>query len=143
MAINGSSVLLSINTATDESPTFTVVPCQVTADYQLSVATRDTSCKSSADDTNAPGARSRTMSVETLPTAWMLLSDTPVGAEQVLRHAAETGVQITGRVVVAGSAVEEFTATISGLSVSAPREDNFTASIDLAISGPMTPVSES
>ena len=46
-------------------------------------------------------------------------------------------------VVVAGDAVEEFTATISGLSISAPREDNMTASLDLAISGAMTPVTAS
>ncbi|MDZ7732198.1 MAG: hypothetical protein U5R31_03020 [Acidimicrobiia bacterium] len=100
MAINGSSVLLSINTGTDESPTYTVIPCQITADYSLSVSTRDTSCKESADDTNAPGSRSRTMSVETLPTAWPLLADTPSGAEQILRSKAETGEQIDGRIVV-------------------------------------------
>lgn len=143
MAINASSVLLSLNTGTEGSPTYTVIPCQTSADYSLSVATRDTSCKDSADDKNAPAARSRTMSVETLPTAWMTLADTPSGAEQVLRHAAETGEQIKGRIVVGGDAVEEFDATITGLSISLPREDNMTASIDLAISGAMTPVDES
>lgn len=143
MSLNGSAVLLSINTGTTESPTMSVIPCQVTGDYSLSVATRNTSCKGSADETNAPGSRSRSISLETIPTGWMTLADTPAGAEQVLRHSAETGVQVTGQVVVSGVAVEEFTATIEGMTLSAPREDNFTASFDLAISGAMRPVDES
>ena len=138
MAVNGSTVLLSVLTTAPS--TYTVIPCQLTADYNLSVATRDTSCKDSADETNAPGSRSRTMSVETLPTAWPLLSDTPAGAEQIIRDLAETGEQVTGRIVVGGTDAEEFTATITTLSISAPREDNMTMSLDLAISGALTPV---
>lgn len=143
MAVNGSSVLISINTGTTESPTYTVIPCQVTGEYSLSIETRDTSCKDSADNSNAPGSRSRSISVETLPGAWPELVESPAGAEQILRKYAETGVQVQGRIVVEAEAVEEFTATITSYSLSAPREDNLTASIELEISGGMTPVDES
>lgn len=142
MAVNGSVVLISLNTGTVESPTFTVIPCQTSGEYSLSVETRDTSCKDSADNSNAPGARSRSLSVETIPGAWPELKVSPSTAEEKLRKYAETGVQIQGRIVVGGTALEEFTGTITSYSLSAPREDNLTASLDIEISGGMTPVED-
>lgn len=143
MSLNGSAVILAVNTGTAEAPTFTVIPCQTSGDYSLSVAARDTSCKDSPDETNAPGSRSRTLSVESFPTQWPELVADPVGVEQKLRHAAETGLQVLGRIVVAGDAREEFTATITGYNLSAGREDTTTLSMDLQVSGAMTPVAAS
>lgn len=133
-SVNGSAVLLSVLTSTGPD-VYTVIPCQTSAEYNLSVETRDTSCKDSADDTNSPGRRSRTMSVETMPTAFPALSLTPSGVEAILREAAETGDQVTVRINVSGTAKETYTATITSLGMSFPREDTTTMSIDLAISG--------
>lgn len=138
MAINGSVILLSVETT--PPGTFTVIPCQTSGEYALSVATADTSCKDSADDTNLPAARSRTISIETMPTAWPELSLSPTGVEQIVRDAAESGTQVVGQILVSGIAVEEFTATITDYSLSAPREESVTLSIELQISGAMTPV---
>lgn len=143
MSLNGSAVLLSMNTGTDEAPEFTVIPCQTTGDYDLSVETRDTSCKDSADEQVEPGSRSRSISVEILPNAWPELVESPSTANEKLRHAAETGLKITGRIVVSGVAKEEFDAVITSFSLSAGREESVTNSIELQVSGGMRPVDES
>lgn len=137
MAVNGSTILLAVET----SPTvFDVIPCQTSGEYSLSVDTLDTSCKDSADSQNQPGNRERTLSVETLPTAWPELSLSPTGVEQVIRDAAENGQQVTGQVLASGTPAEEFTATITSYSLSAGREESVTNSIELMVSGPMVPV---
>lgn len=139
MAKNGSAILLAVNTGTDQTPVFSAIPCQTSAEYTLSVDAIDTSCKDSPDNTNIPGARDRTISVESNPTDWPEFAVSPSGSEEVLRAAAEAGEQIRGCIVVDGDNLEEFVATITGFSVSAPREDKVTMSIDLQLSGGLTP----
>jgi len=139
MAINGSSVLISVLTSTGPD-VFSVIPCQVSGEYSLSVEAMDTSCKDSPDAQNLPGSRERTISVETMPSAWPELNISPAGVEQIIRDAAETGTQVDGRIVVGGAAVEEFTATITSYSLSAGREEAVTLSMELQISGALAPV---
>lgn len=139
MAKNGSAILIAVNTGTEGSPTYTAIPCQTSAEYALSVDAIDTSCKDSADETNIAGSRSRSISAETNVSDWPEFALSPTGAEQIVRNAAETGAQVQGAVVVDGDPAETFTATITSLSVSAPREDTTTMSLELQISGGMTP----
>lgn len=141
MGMNGSKILIAVNTASEGSPNYTAIPCQTSGEYALAVDTIDTSCKDSADDTNLPGARSRTVSVETRLAAWPDIVASPSGAAQVVRKAAETGEQVQGAIVVDAATVETFTATITSLTISAPREDDTTLSMDLAISGATSPQS--
>jgi predicted secreted protein len=140
MAVNGSAVLIAVNIGTNESPDFEIIPCQTSGEYDLSRETVDTSCKDSPDNTNIPGAADRTVSVESNISAWPELVANPANAEMYLRKAAETGTQVKGAIVVSGTRLEEFTATITSLQISADRESPTTMSIELAISGALTPV---
>lgn len=137
MAFNGSTVLIAVD-AVGGSPV--VIPCQTEANYALSVSPIDTSCKDSADGTNIPGRRERTISVVYNPAAWPTFDLTPTGVEAVVRHAAETGLQVIGQILVAAIARETFTATVTSYEVDAPDQDKATVSIELAITGAMTPV---
>lgn len=136
MPMNGSTVLLAVDTGSE----FEIIPCQANGEYALSADTFDTSCKDTGDATNLPGRRSRTMSVEANPAEWPDLVANPTTVEQVLRKAAETGLQVDFQVFVGGTATEEGTASITSLSITFPDQDKVTMSIEMAISGGMTPV---
>lgn len=140
MALNGSNVLISVLTDDDPTDVYTVIPCQTSGEYSLSVGMMDTSCKDTEDAQNEPAIRSRSISVETIPGAWPTLTDTPTTAEQILRNAAETGSQVQGRILAEGTAVESFTGTITSYSLSAPQQDATTCSIEIEISGAMVPI---
>lgn len=141
--LNGSAVLIAINKGTTESPDFEVVPCQTSGEYSLTVATRDTSCKDSADNSNLPAARDRSLSCEILVDAWPLLQENPTTAAGLLRKCAETGVQVEVQIQVSGTGMEQGVATITSYSLALPREDNVSNSLELQLSGGLTPVDES
>lgn len=141
MPMNGSEVLVAVNTGTDESPEWEVIPCQASGEYTLEADTFDTSCKDTGDATNLPGRRSRTMSVEANPGAWPELKTSPTEVTEIVRKAAETGQQIQVAIVVSGTELEQGTATITSYSMAFPDQDKVTLSLELAISGGMTPIS--
>jgi len=134
--MNGSTVLISV----DDGSGFEIVPCQMNGEYALSADTFDTSCKDTGDATNLPGRRSRTISLEANPAEWPDLVASPTEVTEVIRKAAETGLQIDGQIVVGGTAKEEFTGSITNLSITFPDQDKVTLSLEVAISGGMTPV---
>jgi hypothetical protein len=137
---NGATILIAVNTGTPSEPTWTVIPCQTDGSYTINTATIDDSCKDSGDATNLPGRRTRSISGEFNLTAWPTLVESPATAVQYLRKAAETGLQVPVRIMDGAAPVESGVATIENLEVSFPDQDKVTGSIDLAISGAMTPV---
>lgn len=140
MPMNGSIVMIAIDTSATATPDYEIIPCQMTGEYTLEAETFDTSCKDTGDATNLPGRRSRTMSVESNPAAWPEIVTSPTTVDQILRKAAETGQQVGVAILVSATELEEGTATITSYSVSFPDQDKVSIAIELAVSGAMTPI---
>lgn len=137
---NGSSMFVGVNTGTSETPVWTVIPCQTDGSYTVANSSIDTSCKDARDGTNIPGRATRTLSVEGNITAWPEILSSPTEALEVIRKAAETGVQVGVAIYDGAASIETCTATIENVDLPFPDQDKMTFSIDFAISGPMTPV---
>lgn len=140
MAVSGSTILIAVNTGTEATPVWTVVPCQQSASYSVSNSPSEYTCKDTDDTQYISGTRTRSLSVEAYPTAYPELNTTPSGVEQIIRSAAETGTEVQGQIQSGGTGVENFEAIIASYEISTPVGEPMSVSMELTISGALTPV---
>jgi len=133
MAVNGTDVLLLVNTGTTETPTYEVVGSQRDATLEEASDTIDFSSKDSRAQRVGYGRYSGTISLDALyvPTD---------AAYQKLKAANRAGDLILVAKEEAGVVTETVTAKIDTMSESFPDQGEATISISLTIDGFWTEV---
>lgn len=133
MAMNGTDLLLLVNTGTPTVPTYEVVGCQRDATLEETTDTIDVSCKNSRAQRVLPGRYSGTISLDALyvPTnaAYLALVDANRNGELILVARQEDGV-VTATV----------NAKVDTISETFPDQDAATISVSLTIDGFWTEV---
>lgn len=133
MAMNGTDLLLLVNTGTPTVPTYEVVGCQRDATLEETTDTVDVSCKNSRAQRVLPGRYSGTISLDALyvPTnaAYLALVDANRNGELILVARQEDGV-VTATV----------NAKVDTISETFPDQDAATISVSLTIDGFWTEV---
>lgn len=128
MGMNGTDLLLLVNTGTTEAPTYEVVGSQRDATLDEASDTIDFSSKDSRAQRVAPGRYSGTISLDAL----YVPTDT---AYQKLKAANRDGTMILVAREEAGVVTETVTAKIDSMSESFPDQGEATISISLTIDG--------
>lgn len=128
MAMNGTDLLILVNTGTDEAPAYEKIGCQRDATIDESLDVIDVSCKDERQKRTLPGRSTGTISVDTLyePTdpAYAAIKAAVREGNNVLIARQEFGV-VTATVP----------ATVTSISESFPDQDAAVVSISLALSG--------
>lgn len=128
MAMNGSDVLLSVNTGTAELPEYTVVGAQRDVSFEEEMETIDISTKDSRASKIMAGRYSASVSLEALYV--------PTNSDYTaLKTAFRNGDLIKIQRTEAGTATEIADALITGMSFDFPDQGEATISIDLEING--------
>ncbi len=128
VAVNGTDILLLVNTGTEEVPVYTVVGGQRGAEYPETTDEIDASSKDSAAYRVLPGRKKSAISCDAL----YIPSDAAYAA---LKAAMRNRDFILVRRREEGTDVEEARAIITDLSRSAPDNEVATVSISLTIDG--------
>lgn len=128
MAINGTDVLLKVNTNTSASPVWVAVGSQREASLEETTEEIDVSTKDGREKVIIPGRYGSTISLDSL----YVPSDTAYGA---LKNAMRDGDLIMIQTTQSGSVVESATALVTSMSTSFPDQDAATISISLTIDG--------
>ena len=133
MAMNGSDVLLLVNTGTPTVPVYEVVGCQRDVTFDETTEEIDASCKDSRAKRVLPGRYGSTISLEQvyLPDCdcYLALQAAMRDGELILVARQEDGVTL-----------ETANALITSLSQSFPDQDVATVSISLTVDGFWTEV---
>lgn len=133
MSMNGTDLLLLVNTGTPTVPTYEVVGCQRDATIEETTDTIDVSCKNSRAQRVLPGRYSGTISLDALyiPTnaAYLALVDANRNGDLILVARQEDGV-VTATV----------NAKVDTISEAFPDQDAATISVSLTIDGFWTEV---
>jgi len=128
MAINGSDILLKVNTGTVGVPIWTVVGSQRNADFPEKSDFIDTSSKAARAQTGLPGRYSASVTLDALyvpsDAAYALLRSAIRNATVIQVCKAESGVNI-----------EKADAVVVSLGPKAPDQAEATVSVELTISG--------
>lgn len=128
MPINGTDVLLLVNTGTSQLPAYTVVGSQRNLSREETTEEIDVSSKDSRAMRVLPGRYGSTLSLEALYV--------PDHASYVaLKSAMRDGEFVLVRVSEAGFEVEEATAIVTSMSEEWPDQAEATISVDLRIDG--------
>lgn len=133
MAMNGTDVLLLVNTGTTEAPVYTVVGSQRNLSRERTNAEIDVSSKDQREMRVLPGRYGSTMSLDALyvpdHASYLLLSDACDDGEMILVRISEEGVE-----------TKEATAMITSMSEEFPDQEAATITVELRIDGAWTPV---
>lgn len=126
MAMNGTDLLILVNTGTPGTPVYEAVGCQRDATLDEATATIDVSCKESRAQRVLPGRYSGTISLDALyvPTdmAYLALRDANRNGDMILVAREEYGV-----------AIETVDAKIDTISESFPDQGEAVISVSLTI----------
>lgn len=133
MAMNGTDLLLLVNTGTPLAPTYEAVGCQRDATLEETTDTIDVSCKDSRAQRVLPGRYSATISLDAL---YVPTDD----AYLALRDANRDGELILVARQVDGVVTETVTAKLDTISEAFPDQDAATISVSLTIDGFWTEV---
>jgi TP901-1 family phage major tail protein len=131
MAMNGTDILLLVNTGTPGSPVYTAVGSQRDATFGETTDAIDVSSKDARARRVLPGRYSSEVSMEAL----YVPSD---AAFQALKDAMRNGTMIKVVREESGVAFEEAEGVVTDLSQAAPDQDGATVSVALAIDGQWT-----
>jgi TP901-1 family phage major tail protein len=132
--INGTDILLLVNTGTDESPSYEAVGSQRDATIDRNTAEIDASNKNDgADQIVAAGRRTSSISLDAL-----YVPDD--AAYEALRAAQDAGELILIAKEVEGVVTETAEALITAMSESYPDQAEATIGISLTVSGGWTEV---
>lgn len=131
--MNGSDVLILVNTGTPLSPVYEAVGSQRNASITESTATRDSSSKDSRAQRVDPGRYSSTFTLEAL---YIPTDD----GYQALLAAMRNGEKVLVRVSEDGMEVEEAEAVITTLTRNYPDQETSTFSADFTVDGFWTSV---
>lgn len=126
MAMNGTDLLILVNTGTDETPVYEVVGCQRDATIDEATASIDASCKDQRAKRVLAGRYSSTVSLEAL----YVPSD---AAYQSLKDAMRDGTLITIVKQEDGNVTEAADAVVTSLSESYPDQDVATVSASFEV----------
>jgi TP901-1 family phage major tail protein len=133
MAMNGSSVLLLVNTGTEQAPSYEAVGSQRDVTFEEATEEIDVSSKDSRFKRVLPGRYSANVSLEALyvptDTAYDALADAMRAGEMILIAREEED-----------ETVETATALITSMSSAMPDQAESTISISLTIDGEWTAV---
>lgn len=133
MAMNGSSVLLLVNTGTEQAPSYEAVGSQRDVTFEEATEEIDVSSKDSRFKRVLPGRYSANVSLEALyvptDTAYDVLADAMRAGEMILIAREEED-----------ETVETATALITSMSSAMPNQVESTISISLTIDGEWTAV---
>lgn len=128
--VNGTDVLLNVNTGTPGVPVWTAVGSQRGVDIERSANVIETSNKQSGGHfTGKAGRKSSTVSLDSL-----YLSTGNAGYD-ALKTAYDAGDTILVQTYESGSAKEEAEAIITNMSESFPDDAEATISVDFTITG--------
>lgn len=126
--MNGASVLLLVNTGTDESPTYTAVGSQRGMTREETVDEIDTSSKDTGSRRVVGGRYGSTLSLDAVyvpdDTAYLALKTAFRAKELILVRIEEEDVE-----------TEEADCLITGMSSDYPDNDVATISVDLTVDG--------
>jgi len=128
MAINGSDVLLLVNTGTAAVPVYTAVGSQRGVSFEETTEEIDISSKDSRAKRVLPGRYSASLSLESL----YVWSDT---GYQALRDAMRDGELILVAKQDDGVTMETADALVTSMSEEFPDQEEATISVDLTIDG--------
>jgi hypothetical protein len=133
MSMNGTDILLLVNTGTPESPVYEAAASQRNYTQTENTAARDSSSKDAREAANEPGRYSATLSLEALyiPTddAFLALQTAMRDGEKILIVRQEDGVEIEGALCV-----------ITSLVRNAPDQETATYSAELTLDGAFSAV---
>lgn len=133
MAMNGTDVLLLVNTGTPTVPTYEVVGCQRDLSREETTEEIDVSCKASRAKRVLPGRYSSTLSLDALYV--------PTNADYLaLQAAMRDGELILVALQVQGVTIETGDALITSMSEEFPDQGEATISISLTLDGFWTEV---
>jgi len=133
MAMNGTDILLLVNTGTALVPVYEVVGSQRDATFGETTDAIDVSSKDARERRLLPGRYSSEITMDAL----YVPSDT---AYLALQTAMRDGDLIKILREESGASLEEATAVVTDLSQAAPDQDGATVSVGLAIDGEWTEV---
>jgi len=133
MAMNGTDILLLVNTGTPSVPVYTAVGSQRDATFGETTEAIDMSSKDARAKKVLAGRYTSEISMEAL----YVPSDM---AYQALKDAMRNGTLIKVLREEAGVALEEAEAVVTDLSQAAPDQDGATVSVGLAINGEWTEI---
>ena len=128
MAMNGTNILLLVNTATPGAPVYEVVGSQRDATFEETTDEIDVSSKDGRAKRVLPGRYSATISLDAL----YVPSNS---AYQALQDAMRNGTLIKVLREEGGVSLEEATALVTSLSEAGPDQGEATVSIALTIDG--------
>lgn len=128
MAINGTDVLLKVNTNTSASPVWVAVGSQREASFEDTTEEIDVSTKDGREKVILPGRYGSSVTLDSL----YVPSDT---AYLALKDAMRDGDLIMIQTTQSGSIVEAATALVTSMSTSFPDQDAATISISLVVDG--------
>jgi TP901-1 family phage major tail protein len=134
MAINGSDVLLLVNTGTELVPAYEVVGCQRDVTFEETTEEIDVSCKDQREKRVLPGRYSASISLDAL----YVPSD---DAYLALKAAKRNGELILVAREYDGATEETANALITSMSEAFPDQGEATISISLTIDGAWVEVS--
>jgi TP901-1 family phage major tail protein len=128
MAMNGTDILLLVNTGTILTPVYVAVGSQRDATFGETTDAIDVSSKDQREKRVLPGRYTAEITMDAL----YVPSD---AAYQSLRDAMRNGTMIKIVRQESGVSLEEATAVVTDLSQAAPDQDGATVSVGLAIDG--------
>ena len=128
MALNGTDILVLVNTGTTLIPVYEVVGCQRDVTFEETTDEIDVSCKNSRAKRVLAGRYSSSISLDAL----YIPTD---AAYQALKDAMRGGTLIKVVRQESGVAFEEATALVTSLSEAGPDQNEATASIAMTIDG--------
>jgi predicted secreted protein len=133
MAMNGTDILLLVNTGTPGLPVYEAVGCQRDVTFEETTEEIDASCKDARAKRVLAGRYSATISLDSVyvPTcdAYQALKDAMRDGDLILVAREEQGVTI-----------ETANALVTTLSTAAPDQDVATVSVSLTVDGEWTEV---
>jgi len=128
MALNGTDVLLLVNTGTEEAPVYTAVGSQRGVTFDENTAEIDVSSKDSRAMRVLPGRYDASLSLDSLyvpdDTAYQALRDANRNGDFILVRRSEEEVE-----------TEEASAIVTAMSEEFPDQAEATISVDLRIDG--------
>jgi len=131
--MNGTDILLLVNTGTPGSPVYEAVASQRNFGQTENTALRDASSKDAREAANEPGRYSATLSLESLyvPTdnGYLALQTAMRDGDKILVIRQEDGVSI-----------EAATAVITSLAIAGPDQETATVTAELALDGAFSAV---
>ena len=128
MGLNGTSVLLLVNTGTEETPVLTAVGSQRNLSREETTEEIDVSSKTSRAKRVLPGRYGSSMSLDALyvpsNTCYLALKGAMRNGELIVVRVSEDGVEI-----------EEADALVTSMSEEWPDQEEASISVDLTIDG--------